>query len=84
MISVMSGTIRDKALHIDIWLMSCRVLKRGMEGAMLDRMAGLAKARGIASLVGYYRPTAKNKMVSGLFSDMGFKSWPGTPVDGSR
>ena len=41
--------------------MSCRVLKRGMEGAMLDRMAGLAKARGIASLVGYYRPTAKNQ-----------------------
>jgi FkbH-like protein len=84
LISVMSGTIRDKALHIDIWLMSCRVLKRGMEGAMLDRMAGLAKARGIACLVGYYRPTAKNKMVSGLFSDMGFKSWSGAPLDGGR
>jgi predicted enzyme involved in methoxymalonyl-ACP biosynthesis len=51
---------------------------------MLDRIAGLAKARGIACMVGYYRPTAKNKMVSGLFSDMGFRSGPGAPEDGSR
>ena len=72
LISLMSGDLRDTTLEISIWLMSCRVLKRGMEGAMLDRMVELARARGATSLVGRYLPTTKNNMVSGLFADMGF------------
>jgi len=75
LVSLMSGDIRDEALHISLWLMSCRVLKRGLEGAMLDRMAALAKARGLTSMVGYYLPTPKNKMVSELFAEMGFEPY---------
>ena len=62
LISVILGTIDDRKLLIDLWLMSCRVLKREMEIAMLDALAERAKARGIHTLTGIYLPTAKNCM----------------------
>ena len=58
--------------HIDLWLMSCRVLKRGMEDAMMDSLVAECKARGIAKIRGYYYPTAKNKMVKDFYAQFGF------------
>ena len=58
--------------HIDLWLMSCRVLKRGMEDAMLDALVDECRKRGITRLHGYYYPTAKNKMVKDFYGSMGF------------
>jgi predicted enzyme involved in methoxymalonyl-ACP biosynthesis len=52
--------------------MSCRVLKRDMELAMLDRVAELARKAGVRTLYGYYLPTAKNGMVSDHYEKMGF------------
>lgn len=52
------GDHRDE-LHMELWLMSCRVLKRDMEFAMMDELVEKAKAAGIKKLVGYYYPTAK-------------------------
>ena len=52
--------------------MSCRVLKRDMEYAMLDSLCERAKQRGLKTVNGYYYPTAKNKMVKELYSDFGF------------
>jgi FkbH-like protein len=72
LVSVMVGVVRGQELHIDLWLMSCRVLKRSMEEAMLDQLVAVAKSRGIKKIIGYYYPTAKNGMVSGLFKEMGF------------
>ena len=37
-VSVVIGRKNGTALDIDLWLMSCRVLKRDMEFAMLDRL----------------------------------------------
>lgn len=71
-VSVVIGEQREKELHIDLWLMSCRVLKREMEYAMLDRLVEKCVGRGIEKIVGYYYPTAKNKMVKNLFGDFGF------------
>ncbi len=71
-VSVVIGEQREKELHIDLWLMSCRVLKREMEYAMLDRLVEECVGRGIEKIVGYYYPTAKNKMVKNLFGDFGF------------
>jgi FkbH-like protein len=73
LISVMIGMIQGDKLILDVWLMSCRVLKRGMEAAMLDQMVAVAHSREIKSIIGYYYPTAKNSMVSNLFEDMGFQ-----------
>ena len=55
-----------------LWLMSCRVLKRGMEDAMMDTLMRHAAARGIEKVVGYYYPTAKNAMVREFYAQFGF------------
>ena len=60
-------------LDIELWLMSCRVLKRDMEFAMLDSLVAQAKKRGIREIYGHYYPTAKNKMVAGLYESFGFE-----------
>lgn len=74
-VSVVFGHVdsQDSTLfHIDLWLMSCRVLKREMEFAMMDALADTCIARGIRELRGYYYPTAKNKMVQEFYRTMGF------------
>ena len=74
-VSVVFGHVdsQDSTLfHIDLWLMSCRVLKREMEFAMMDALADTCIARGIQELRGYYYPTAKNKMVQEFYGAMGF------------
>lgn len=72
-VSVVIGKINGDVLDIDLWLMSCRVLKRDMEFAMLDELVRLAKERGITRFNGYYYKTAKNNMVSELFGTFGFE-----------
>ena len=62
-----------KALHIDLWLMSCRVLKRDMEFAMMDCLVGECKKRGITTVYGYYYPTSKNGMVKEFYGLQGFE-----------
>ena len=71
-VSVVIGRIAETALHIELWLMSCRVLKRDMELAMLDEIVKAAQVRGITEIYGYYYPTKKNSMVRDLFGTFGF------------
>lgn len=74
-VSVVIGRIDGEnvdELHIELWLMSCRVLKRDMEFAMMDELIKKAKAGGIKKLVGYYYPTAKNAMVKEFYGFQGF------------
>jgi len=58
--------------RIDTWLMSCRVLNRKVEEAMLDALVRAAQAAGIVRIVGTYRPTAKNGMVADFYPRLGF------------
>ncbi len=60
-------------LEIDTWVMSCRVLSRGMEDFVLDDLVAVAKARKAKKLIGHYIPTAKNKLVEKHYSQLGFK-----------
>ena len=71
-VTVVIGQLSDDTCDIILWLMSCRVLKRGMEYAMMDELVRQCKKRGIVRIKGYYYPTAKNKMVSGFYDDQGF------------
>lgn len=72
-VSLVIGNIRSGAeLHIDLWLMSCRVLKRDMEFAMMDALVKKALERGVKTIYGYYYPTAKNKMVKEFYDIQGF------------
>lgn len=71
-VSVVIGQVDGEILHLDLWLMSCRVLKREMEFAMLDEVVSAAKARGVTKIIGHYLPTAKNGMVKELYGSFGF------------
>lgn len=75
-VSIVIGRIdgqNEEELHIELWLMSCRVLKRHMEFAMMDELVLRAKAAGIMKIVGYYYPTAKNEMVKDFYASQGFQ-----------
>ena len=52
--------------------MSCRVLKRDMEYAMMDALVEECGKRGITEIAGYYYPTAKNGMVKEFYGQQGF------------
>ncbi len=61
-----------KQVLIDTWLMSCRVLKRGLEDLVLDCIVNLAKIHGYSKLIGEYIPTKKNILVNKHYQKMGF------------
>jgi FkbH-like protein len=69
---------------IDTWLMSCRVLGRQVEEVCLNILAEQAKALGARRLIGEYYPTAKNGMVSNLYSRLGFESAGKAAGEGAR
>ena len=62
----------DKEFFIDTWLMSCRVLKRGMEEFIINRLVEEAAKMGATTLKAEYIPTPKNKMVEHIYDEMGF------------
>jgi FkbH-like protein len=64
------------ALLIDTWLMSCRVLGRGVEAASLGVLAEAAARRGARALIGEHRPTAKNGLVRDHYAKLGFAPAP--------
>jgi FkbH-like protein len=72
LISVLLACMRNDALEIDTWLMSCRVLKRGVEQFLLNHLCSLAQARGLTIIRGEYIPTAKNAMVRDHYAGLGF------------
>ncbi len=63
---------KDGNWDIDTWLMSCRVLGRGVERMVLRHMLEHASERGVGKLIGTYRPTDRNKLVEQHYSKLGF------------
>jgi FkbH-like protein len=61
-----------KALEIDTWVMSCRVLLRGMEQFARNQVVEIARSGGFESITGCYIPTEKNSMVKDHFPSLGF------------
>ncbi len=72
-VSVVIGKKDGSVLNMELWLMSCRVLKRDMELAMLDTLVERCREQGIETIKGYYYPTAKNSMVKELYGFFGFE-----------
>ncbi|HZH28214.1 MAG TPA: HAD-IIIC family phosphatase [Azospirillaceae bacterium] len=71
------------ALDLDTWLMSCRVLGRKVEDALMDVVADTASREGLSALIGRYRPTPRNGMVAEFYPRLGFEPFPGgLPADG--
>lgn len=72
LVTVVIGAVDREQLHVDLWLMSCRVLKREMEYAMFDALVEQCRERGIKAIHGTYLPTKKNGMVAELYGSFGF------------
>ncbi|WP_321884387.1 HAD-IIIC family phosphatase [Paraburkholderia bannensis] len=72
MISVIVARAKDDSLEIDTWLMSCRVLGRKVEHAVLQKLCAHARSLGLKTIVGEYRPTARNRMVEQHYANFGF------------
>lgn len=68
-----------ETLFIYNWLMSCRVLKRGMESFILNSVIETARQNGFKRVVGEYLKTPKNAMVEHIYEDYGF-----TPLGNNR
>ncbi len=79
-VSVIIGVIKDRQVEIEAWIMSCRVFKREMEFAMFDEFIRECDRRGMESIRGSYRKTAKNNIVKDLYQTLGFvPEGPGSP-----
>ena len=73
---VVMRPLGSDTLFIDTWLMSCRVLRRGVENFVLNTMVERARAAGYHRLIGEYIPTPKNRMVEHHYESLGFQLMP--------
>jgi FkbH-like protein len=73
MISVIICRRVAESWDIDTWLMSCRVLGRKVEHAVLRELIEQARRSGIRSLAGHYHPTGRNQLVEEHYQKLGFR-----------
>ena len=65
--------IEDKCL-IDTFLLSCRVIGRGIEDVLLRDCLCTARQKEYLKVVGFYIATKRNSQVANFFKNRGFKS----------
>jgi FkbH-like protein len=65
--------IQPKQWRVDTFLMSCRVIGRQVEDALVDRICRDAAKAGCISVSAEYIPTAKNNLVAGFWDKSSFK-----------
>jgi FkbH-like protein len=82
MISTVICRQQDRSIEIDSWIMSCRVLGRRVEEAILQHLVHEAKSRAAVELIGRYIPTARNGLVKDHFEKLGFSKVQ-TDADGA-
>ena len=63
----------DKEWCIDTFLLSCRVMGRGIEDAMMGYILSKAKEEGVIKVKAEFIPTKKNKPCEQLLPNFGFK-----------
>jgi FkbH-like protein len=78
-VGLMLAHTHDDRIDIDTFLLSCRVIGRTIETAMLAYLAQQAEARNIRLLSGRVVPTAKNAPARDLYERHGFKKVSGEP-----
>ncbi len=82
MISVVICRETERDWEVDTWLMSCRVLGRKVEAAVLQEILYHARRQGIRRIIGHYRPTDRNALVADHYPNLGFTAL--RQADGGR
>ena len=67
------GHYEKNSLSIDCWVMSCRVIGRGVEEAVLNHLAFIASNAGVTHLEGQYVAGPRNGLVANHYQRLGFK-----------
>ena len=62
-----------EVVDIDTFLLSCRVIGRTVETAMLSHICKLALAHGCTRVTGRFSPTAKNSPAANIYPSHGFR-----------
>ena len=62
----------DKVWNLDTFLLSCRVMGRGVENLILSHLLQDAKKNGIKEFIAEFIPTEKNKPSSNFLKENGF------------
>ena len=75
-VGLMIAHVGSGTLEIETFLLSCRVIGRTVETAMLTFLAQQALARNLEGLSGEIIPTAKNMPVQNLYALHGFREMP--------
>lgn len=73
LISILILEKRNENLFIDTWIMSCRVLKRGVENLIFKNLVEQARKKKFKKIIGEYLPTEKNILVKDFLKDLKFK-----------
>jgi FkbH-like protein len=71
-VSVAVLRIEGEVLGIEEYVMSCRVLQRGLEHFVANHVFATARRLGLRRVEGIWRPTLKNALVRDLYSRLGF------------
>jgi predicted enzyme involved in methoxymalonyl-ACP biosynthesis len=72
LISAICCDIQDRRLAVREFVMSCRVLKRGVEEYLINYLFNEARKRGLVGVVGEYIKSSKNAMVKDFYKRFGF------------
>ncbi|MFE0336717.1 HAD-IIIC family phosphatase [Streptomyces sp. NPDC058955] len=72
MVGVIFTRRAGDTVHIDTFVLSCRVFSRGIETACLSAVLADAKAAGARTVEAVYRPGPKNSAVRAFYPDHGF------------
>lgn len=67
-----TGCIMINGDEIDTFLLSCRILGKGIEKAFIKKIMALMKESGAPSVKAAYLPTAKNAQVANFYDTCGF------------
>ena len=67
-----TGCILVNGDTIDSFLLSCRILGKGIEKAFIKKILSLLKDSGVNSVWAHYIPTAKNAQVKDFYECCGF------------
>lgn len=72
LVAVVLARVDDDAVDVDTFVMSCRVIGRGLETLLIEELAAVARDRGLGRIRGHYVPTDRNGLVARLWDDHGF------------
>jgi len=64
----------QRVAEIDTFLLSCRVIGRTVEDAMLHFLSEDCRRQGVERMVGWFVPTAKNKPAENFYARHGFRA----------